>query len=130
MRPKQKRGFTLIEIMVVIVIISLLAAIAIPNLLKAKISANESSTKGTLKSVANALENFAALNQAYPTDTTQLIGASPPYLAIDYFTGSHFGYVFTSNLAAYSYTITATPLTTSSGTSTFTITTGGIIQAF
>ncbi len=130
MKLRQKKGFTLVEIMVVIGIVALLAAIAIPNLLKAKISANESSTKSTLKSVANALENFAALNQSYPADTTQLIGASPPYLAIDYFSGNHFGYVFTSNLAAYTYTITASPVNTSSGTSTFTITTGGIIQAF
>ena len=40
-------GFTLVEIMIVVAIIALLAAIAIPNLLRAKISANDALAQGT-----------------------------------------------------------------------------------
>lgn len=123
---KSSKGFTLVEVLVVVGIIALLAAIAIPNLMRAKVSANESSAKATLKQVANSLENFAAINSIYPLDTTQLLGASPPYLNTDFFVGIHAGYSFTAVLANYSYTITASPLNENSGTATYTVTTGSV----
>jgi prepilin-type N-terminal cleavage/methylation domain-containing protein len=47
-------GFTLIELMIVVAIVSLIAAIAVPNLLSARIASNESSAIATLKSIASA----------------------------------------------------------------------------
>ena len=125
----KKTGFTLVEVMIVVAIIALLAVIAIPNLYRARVQANESTAQAHLKSIANSLENYAAVHSVYPSNTTQLLGASPPYLSIDFFTGAHAGYSFTSILADYYYTITAVPANASSGTSTFTLTTGGIISA-
>jgi type IV pilus assembly protein PilA len=124
----KKKAFTLVEVMIVVAIIALLAAVAIPNLLRARVTANEASAQSNLKAIANSLENYAALNSVYPVNTTQLIGASPPYLSVDFFTGTHNGYTFTSVLADYYYTITASPFNSTAGTTTFTVTTGGILS--
>lgn len=122
-----RSAFTLVEILIVVAIIALLAGIAIPNLLRAKVTSNQSSAKATLKAVANALETYAIANGVYPPDSTSLIGAAPPYLNKDYFTTSFNGYDFTASITDYAYTITAVPVSSSTGTESYTITTGGVL---
>jgi type IV pilus assembly protein PilA len=124
---KNRKGFTLVEVLIVIAIIALLAAIAIPGLLRAKVAANQSSARATLKQIANALENYCAIHSVYPTVSSDLLGASPPYLSIDYFAGPINGYSYANVLNSYSYTITATPLNPNSGTVTYTISTGAVL---
>ncbi len=49
-----RKGFTLIELLIVVAIIAIIAAIAIPSLLRSRLTSNESSAQGTLKTVSTA----------------------------------------------------------------------------
>lgn len=124
---RNHKAFSLVEILIVVAIIALLAGIAIPNLLRAKISSNQSAAQATLKTVSTALETYSITNGRYPADTTSLIGAAPPYLNKDYFSATNNGYDFTATISDYAYTITAVPVSASQGTLSYSITTGGVL---
>ena len=126
---RKSTGFTLVEIMIVVAIIALLAAIAIPNLLRAKMSANDAVAKATIRSLSTASEAYATANSGnYPTDETSLTGSTPPYANKAYCGTTVSGYQFTCTFATNSYMFVGTPGTVgTSGTTTYTITTGGVL---
>jgi type IV pilus assembly protein PilA len=74
MRNRQK-GFSLIELLIVVAIILIIAAIAIPNLLRSRMAANEASAVGSLRTLNTALVTYSSTYGGFPDDMAWL---APP----------------------------------------------------
>ena len=68
LRPKRQAGFTLVEILIVVAIIGLLAAVAIPNMIKARNQAQTQSCIANLKTIDGAKQQWGLENRKATTD--------------------------------------------------------------
>lgn len=76
-----KKAFTLIELLIVVAIIAILAAIAVPNFLEAQTRAKVSRVKADERSIATAIEAYAVDNNHYPFDVAKDLNL-PYYLSV------------------------------------------------
>ena len=75
---QQVKGFTLIEMMIVIVVIAILVGVLLPNFRGTQDEANTQKAKAEMRTIATALESFYIHNNsAYPTALTSLTTATP-----------------------------------------------------
>jgi type IV pilus assembly protein PilA len=119
MRNRQK-GFSLIELLIVIAIILVIAAFAIPALLRSKIAANQSSAVGSLRSLNTSCTAYSTSYGQYPAALENLgpVGSggvadstSADLVDMVLASGVKSGYtfVYTAGTANQSYSLTATP---------------------
>ncbi len=101
---KMNEGFTLIELMIVITIISIIAAIGIPNFIRSRMTANEGAAVGTIRTLSSAQQQFqsAAILPfpsgmgRYSPDIATLGAQAPPFIDPVLAAGNKQAFIFTT----------------------------------
>ena len=115
---KNRKGFTLIELMIVIAIIAIIAAIAIPGILSARRSANAGSALGNLKAFSTAMATYSQDqdDQSYPADSESF---GDYYSHIPTKGGYAYIYAVDTGSPPSKYIYSAVPTSISNGTKAF-----------
>lgn len=126
-----RKGFTLVEIMIVVAIIVLLAAIAIPNLLRARINANQAAAAAAVHTISTAAQSFRSVETAYPEALASFTATNPPYIDTTLANGTKQGYQYSISAAstdANNFLAVAVPQTADSGQRSFFVDESGVMR--
>lgn len=117
-----QKGFSLIELLMVVAIILVIAAIAIPNLVRAKISANEASAVSSLRMITTSQISYKLTHNTYSVDLVTL-GPTDAGLITDTTISDaphqHSGYTFSTLGTPETFEAGATPMGPNTGTRSF-----------
>ena len=103
----RQKGFTLIELMIVVVIIGILAALAIPRFMTATTRSKQSEAKGILKQVYTMQHSYRQANAGYGDGgVTAVANGSFPLIGVEVMVGARYSYVMVA--AANTFTCTGT----------------------
>ncbi|MDD5291949.1 MAG: type II secretion system protein [Candidatus Omnitrophica bacterium] len=113
---RRKSGFTLVEIMVVVAIILIVMTLALPNILRSRMNANEVAAIAHCRLISTACQSYYSnsIPHVYPNSLEDLIepNSSPAYIDTTLASGEKQGYIFTYDLVNEdSFTLNAAPRT-------------------
>lgn len=104
-------GFTLVEIMIALSIVAVLLTLAIPNLLRSRIVANEIAALANIKTISDASQLYYINEGKYPENLLSLAESNLPYIDDALASGEKQGYEFIYNhIDTEHFTINANPL--------------------
>src|SRR5882672_9101417 len=112
MLVNRNRGFSLLELLIVVAIILIIATIAIPSLLRSRQAAQESSAVAQLRTVNTAEVTYLSSNSGAYGSIPELVTQG---LLDSRFSNSVSGYSFTVTASGSDYTASATPTSTNAG---------------
>lgn len=134
MKSTNSKGFTLVEIMIVVAIVGLLAALAIPNLLRARNNANEGAMKTAMRTFSTANESYRSQQNplSYASAFTDLTSATPPFLDVSWTAGLKHGFTLTytpASAPAATFGFLASPSSGSGLTNSYCVDQTGVVVA-